>query len=115
MTTSKENIREWIGPVAKYILFAVIAAFVLDRALAAQRETRRLLRDRNRLQQEIRAIRQQKAQREKVYKALSSDPFYVERVLRERYGYVRPGEVPQTQTARPQLAGPPALAPPRRH
>lgn len=115
MAISKENIRVWIGPIAKYILFAVLAACVLDRALATQRETKRLLRDRNRLQWEINRIRQQNASREKVHKALSSDPFFVERVLRERYGYIRPGEVPRTQTIPPQLTDSRAQVPPRRH
>ncbi len=108
MATSKENIRDWIGPITKYALFAVLAACVLDRALATQRETNRLLRDRNRLRWKISRIHQQNAWRDKVHQALSSDPFYVERMLRERYGYIRPGEAPRPQPSRPQLAGSPA-------
>lgn len=115
MTTSKENIRKRLGPVITYILFAVIAACIFDRALAAQREIKRLLRDRNRLQWEINHIRQRNAWREKILSALSSDPFYVERLLRERYGYMRPGETPQVHTSQRQPTVSRTTLPPSRH
>ncbi len=98
--------REWIGSVAKYLLYAICAAAVLHQALASQKETRRLLRERRRIKSEIAQLRDQNIRREHVRHALSADPFYVERALRERYGYRSPGESP------PPSAG--AIAAPRR-
>jgi cell division protein FtsB len=84
--------REWLGPIAKYVLFAAFAVAIVDQALATQHATRRILRHRRELEQQIAHLRQRNAQGQRVLKALASDPFYVEQVLRERYGYVRPGE-----------------------
>jgi len=92
--------REWIGPVAKYLLYAVFAASVFHQALASQRETRRLFRERRRIRAEIAQLRRQNVRREQMRRALAADPFYVERTLRERYGYRLPGELPPAPAAR---------------
>ena len=86
--------REWIGPLLKYLLYAVFAACVLDRALTCQRETRRLRRECRKLRTEIAHIREQNARRERIWQALATDPFYIERRLRELYGYRRPDDEP---------------------
>jgi len=83
---------DWMRPAARYLLYAVLATLVLDRAFALQDETHRLLRERHRLRIEIARIRRSNAKQEQIKEALASDPFYIERVLRERYGYHRPGE-----------------------
>ena len=82
----------WLGPVAKYVLFALFAVCVFDRALASRRETFRLLREQRGIRAQIARARGQNAWRERIRNALKSDPFYVERTLRERYGYRREGE-----------------------
>jgi len=84
--------REWLRPIATYTLFGLIAICIFGHALATQRETRRLLRDCRRLRLQNARIHQDNARRERILRALATDPFYVERVLRERYGYVRAGE-----------------------
>ena len=38
--------RKWFWPLARYFLYAIFAAGVLDQALASRAETRRLLRER---------------------------------------------------------------------
>ncbi len=91
--------REWIGPIAKYVLYAVFAVCVFHQALATQRETRRLLRERRRLQIEIARLHRANILRERVRTALRTDPFYVERVLRERHGYRAPGEQPPASSS----------------
>jgi len=90
--------REWVEPIAKYVLYAVIAVCILDWALASHRETARLARECRRLRAQIAHIRKGNIRREKVRKALASDPFYVERVFRERYGYYRTNEPGPTET-----------------
>ena len=79
--------------VSKDVLYAIVAAVVLDRALASQRETLRLRQECRRITAEIARIRTENARHERTWNALRSDPFYIERVLRGRYGYRRPGEV----------------------
>lgn len=86
--------REWIGPVAKYLLYAAFAVSVFHHALASQRETRRLFRERRRIRAEIAQLRRENVRREHMRLALGADPFYVESTLRERYGYRLPGELP---------------------
>ncbi len=88
--------REWLGPIAKYILYAVVAIAVVLQALASQDETRHLLREERRIMAEIAQLRRANIKREQVRRALQADPFYVERMLRERYGYRSPREVPRT-------------------
>lgn len=85
--------REWVWPVSKYILYALVAAVLLDRALASQRETLRLRQECRRITAEIARIRAKNARHGRTWNALRFDPFYIERVLRGRYGYRRPGEV----------------------
>ncbi|MFH1732979.1 MAG: hypothetical protein ABIF82_15185 [Planctomycetota bacterium] len=86
--------REWIGAAAKYLLYAAFAVSVFHQALASQRETRRMFRERRRIRAEIAQLRRENVRREHMRRALASDPFYVERTLRERYGYRSPGELP---------------------
>ncbi len=88
--------RRWRGPVAKYLLYAIFAVCVFDRALASQAETGRLLRECRTIRAEIGRIRRQSAAREIIRKALNTAAFYVERLLRDRYGYRRPGEEQRT-------------------
>lgn len=95
--------RQWLGPVAKYLLYAAFAVCVFGHALALERETVRLKSQRRRIRAQIAHIRQQNSEREQVRNALDSDPFYVERVLRERYGYRRPGE---EEPAKPERVPP---------
>ena len=106
--------REWLGPIAKYVLYAVFAATVLHQALASQRETRHLLSEQRRIRTEIAQLRRANVEREQMRQALLTDPFYVERMLRERYGYRAPGDVPraspQTVTDRSRAALRAALA-----
>lgn len=84
--------REWLEPLAKYLLFAAFAVIVFHQALASQAETRRFLLERRRIRIEIGRLRRQNGARERIRAALASDPFYVERMLRERHGYRLPGE-----------------------
>ena len=91
--------REWVASIAKYILYAVVAVTVVYQALASQEETRHLLREERRIKAEIAQLRRANIRREQVRRALQADPFYVERMLRERYGYRAPLEVPRTQAA----------------
>jgi len=105
-------VREWIGPLLKYVFYIAAAAFIFDRALASQAETRRLLLEQRRLRAEITQIRSENARCRGVRSALESDPFYVERMLRERYGYRRPGEGPSPSGSAPTTAdGRSAMAP----
>ena len=83
---------EWMRPAVRYLLYALLATVVLDRAFALQNETRRILRERHRLRIKIARIRRHNTRQEQIKTALTSDPFYIERVLRERYGYRTPGE-----------------------
>ncbi len=96
--------RQWVVPLARYVLYAVFAAFVFHQALAVSAETRRLTLDRRKIRIEIAALRRQNEWREEVSKALTSDPFYVERLLRERYGYRGPDE--EQPAARPLATQP---------
>lgn len=91
--------REWIGPIAKYVLYAVFAVTVVHQALASQRQTRHLLREQRRIRTEIAQLRRANIQREQFRHALQTDPFFVERMLRERYGYRAHGDVPQVSPA----------------
>lgn len=84
--------REWLWPIAKYACYAAIAGTVFHCALKSRAETLRLGREAHRLRVEIARLRQENARRESILHALQADPFYVERVLRERYGYRRPDE-----------------------
>lgn len=105
--------REWIGPIAKYLLYAVFATSVFHQALASQSETRRLFRERRRIRAEIAQLRRENVRREHMRRALAADPFYVERTLRERYGYRSPGELPPASaeaTAARRRQGASALA-----
>jgi len=83
----RQRLGHLAGPLAKYLLYAAFAVCVFDHALALDRETARLRSQCRRIRAQIAHIRRQNAQREQVRKALALDPFYVERVLRERYGY----------------------------
>ena len=86
--------REWLGPIAKYILYAVFAVTVLHQAVASQRETRHLLREQRRIRAEIAQLRRHNITLEQTRQALLTDPFYVERMLRERYGYRAAKDMP---------------------
>ena len=86
--------REWIGPIAKYVLFAAFAGCVFHQALTSQQETRRMQRERRRLRIEVARLCRANIERERVRRELETDPYYVERVLRERYGYRAPNELP---------------------
>jgi cell division protein FtsB len=104
------SMRDWLSLLIKYGLVVVAAAVIFDRALACQSETRRLARERRHLRAEIRQMRRRNARLNTVRRALDSDPFYVERILRERYGYRRPTEAapvpPRTVRSRSILPGP---------
>jgi len=98
--------RRWIGPVTRYVVYAACAAFVLNRALISQQETRRLIRERQKLEAEVVRLRRENHQRERICRALLSDAFYVELLLRERHGYRRPGEPrPVDSAAQPEHRG----------
>jgi len=83
--------------IALYIVYALVAGLLLDRALTSMQETRRLRRDAATLAAEIARLRQQNDYNQRVYSALTTDPFYVERQLRERFGYRAPDEELPTQ------------------
>lgn len=93
--------------VATYVLYAVFACVVFHKALTCQNETCRLLAECRRVRLEIAHGRQQNETGKKLLAALQADPFYVERVLRERYGYraygeeerLKPQQAPQVNPA----------------
>jgi hypothetical protein len=91
--------RDKLLAILTYVLYAVIAVCILDRALATQRTTHRLLAERERLAAQIQELRGTNLRRERIRRALAQDPFYVELVLRRRYGYRRPDEERRTATA----------------
>jgi hypothetical protein len=73
--------------VLLYVLYGFIAVAVLERALADEATTRHLLSEKRQLQAQIQELRKSNLDRERVLHALARDPFYIEGVLRLRYGY----------------------------
>ena len=97
--------REWLVPILKYAAYAAFAVGVIHWAQVTRSETIRLGRECSWLRTEIVRSRQHNALRANTHEALESDPFYVERVLRERYGYQSGDE---EAPARPNRLAPPA-------
>ena len=60
--------------------------------LPGKMQTRELSAQRDRIGQEVRALRDAMAVAQRDTQALFSDPWSVERALRGRLGYLRPGE-----------------------
>lgn len=79
--------RDVILPIIKYALLAMFAGGVFYFALAAQSETGRLRQEERQLKIQIATLKKENDQRTQVIEALKTDPFYIERLLRERYGY----------------------------
>ena len=79
--------RDLVLSIIKYILLAAFAGAIFHFALAAQKETRRLWREERQLKIQIATLRKENEHRLQILDALKTDPFYVERLLRERYGY----------------------------
>jgi len=91
---------KWLGPLVRYVLYAAFACCVLHQALASRAETLRLLNERRKIRAEINLLHCQNVRRDEICAALTSDPFYVERLLRERYGYRNPNEIVNTDQSR---------------
>ena len=79
--------RELVASIIKYTILAGFAGGVFHFALVAQKETQRLWHEERQLKIQIAELRKANDNRLQVLEALRSDPFYIERVLRERYGY----------------------------
>ncbi|MFO7898542.1 MAG: hypothetical protein R6V58_05730 [Planctomycetota bacterium] len=84
--------REWAKPLIKYVIYTVVTVLVVDCALASRRETARLRGEARRLRGRIARIRRQNHRLQRLQEALREDPFVIERVLREHYGYRRSDE-----------------------
>jgi hypothetical protein len=81
--------RGWLTSIAWCLAYAAVAAVVADWAIATQRRTAALERERRSLQREAARLRRQNACRVEAIHAFQNDAFLVERVLREQYGFRR--------------------------
>jgi hypothetical protein len=99
--------RHWVAPALQYLFYGLVSVCIFDRALASQRETLRLKREHRRIRAQIVSIKKANLRRERIRAALTSDRFYVERILRERWGFRRPGEeAPRDREARAEAPDP---------
>ncbi len=83
---------EWAKSLIRYVFYAAAAVLILQWALATQRETVRLHGEVRQLEEQVTRLGVENARLEQVRDALEKDPFLIERLLRERYGYRRPNE-----------------------
>jgi cell division protein FtsB len=82
------------APVQRFFLFLILAgviyAFILGDGGAIR--IAMLRHERSSLDRDIVELRRNAALLENEIALLDSDPFYIEKTGRERYGYIRPGE-----------------------
>jgi hypothetical protein len=100
--------RGWVASIFWCLFYVVLACVIAKWAITTQERTAELERERRRLQHEAARLRRDNARRVHAVRALHADPFLVERVLREQYGYRPPG---QAVPGSPDWRNPPSRRP----
>lgn len=89
-----------MGTVAYRILLSTLilvliglSAYLFMELMSTRREYQAFKERHVEAQQRLQVLREERDQREAYLRAFLNDPEFVERVVRERLGYVQPGEV----------------------
>lgn len=84
--------REDVISYIKYAAIGLMACGIVFLALKSVDRSEKLARERRAIVTEIKYLQEYNAMRMKVLDSLNNDAFYVERMLRERFGYKKEGE-----------------------